>query len=113
MVIISTDMVTDKLEKIGVNKSPGPDKIHPRVLKEANNILHILLSIIFNKSLESGRLPKEWKNANITAIYKKGSKLSKNYRPVSLTSIIVKFLESIIRHKIIEHMKTYNLFSNK
>ena len=59
-------------------------------------------------------IPDEWKHANVSAIFKKGSKTSpKNYRPVSLTCVICKILESIIRDKIIDHMKANNLFSPK
>ena len=59
-------------------------------------------------------LPMEWKQANISAIHKKGKKiLPENYRPVSLTSIICKTMESIIRDHIIKHMKDNYLFSHK
>ena len=51
-------------------------------------------------------IPCEWKYANITALYKKGDKkYAGNYRPVSLTSVVCKVLESIIRENIVEHMK--------
>ena len=70
--------------------------------------------LIFKSSVETGQLPKVWKNANITAIYKKGDKKEAgNYRPVSLTCIVCKVLESIIREKIVDHMNTYKLFSKK
>ena len=57
-------------------------------------------------------LPDDWKSANITAIFKKGSKKDAgNYRPVSLTSIIVKIMESLIRDFIMESMQRNNPFS--
>ena len=60
------------------------------------------------------QLPKEWKHANISAIFKKGNRTSpQNYRPVSLTSIVCKILESIIRDSVITHMTDNNLFSPK
>ena len=71
---------------------PGPDGIHPDLLKRFSNDFANILFYIFNKSFESG-LPSDWKSANIVPIHKKDSKLlAKNYRPISLTSIVVKIL---------------------
>ncbi len=68
------------------------------------------LTIIFNATLNQGKLPKAWKEANITAIYKKGSKNSPcNYRPVNLTSIV----ESLIRDRMMKHMQDNNFFSQR
>ena len=109
---ITEDMVNEKLKKLKINKSPGPDNIHPRVLNSTADSLKLPLSIIFNTSLQTRSLPNEWKHANISAIFKKGKKtLPQNYRPVSLTCIICKIMESIIRDAIIKHMTENNLFS--
>merc|ERR1711963_259333 len=68
--------------------------------------------MIFNKSLESGKLPDDWKTAIVTAIHKKGSKnAASNYRPVSLTCVLCKVLESIIRDSIVDHFKQYKLYA--
>ena len=107
-------MVMKKLKKLKTNKSPGIDEMHPKMLKELKDEVCKPLTIIFNKSLDSNQLPLIWKKAKISAIYKnKGSKrLACNYRPVSLTSIVCKMMEAIIRDHIIEHMKKELLFSN-
>ena len=111
---ITREMVLKKLQKIKVNKSPGPDAIHPRVLKELSDQLSIPLTIIFQTSLRTKELPSDWKHANVSAIFKKGVKtLPQNYRPVSLTCIICKIMESIIRDFVIDHMKANNLFSDR
>ena len=56
----------------------------------------------------------EWKNANVTAIYKKGNRqIPGNYRPVSLTCIACKVLETIVREQIIDHLKQNKLFSKQ
>ena len=107
-------MVFKKLRKLKVNKSPGPDKIHPRVLHEIAKSISIPVAIIYSTSLRTKKLPSEWKIANVSAIYKKGNKSQAgNYRPVSLTSVLCKVVESIIRDKVIEHMKDNNLFTDK
>jgi hypothetical protein len=81
------DIISNKLSKI--NKVPGEDRIFPRILVENADILNLPLLYIYKKSMESGRVPNDWKKANVTAIFKKGDESSPcNYRPVSLTSKI-------------------------
>ena len=59
-------------------------------------------------SIHSQRLPAEWKEGQVTPIFKKGSRSSPgNYRPVSLTSVICKLLESIVRNALMEHMEEH------
>ena len=102
----------DKLYNLNKRKSQGPDEVPPRVLWELSKELSVPLSIVFNKSLEDGIIPTEWKNANVVAIFKKGTKsVPGNYRPVSLTCIVCKILESIIRDFVVEHMLDCNLYS--
>ena len=106
-------LYVSRYKDINVNKSAGPDKIPPRVLKENASQVAKPLYLIFRKSLDEGKLPEEWKLANITPIFKnKGSKhQSTNYRPVSLTCVACKLLEKIIRKHIIHHMKENKLFT--
>ena len=60
--------------------------------------------------MECGRVPCDWKKANVTAIFKKGDKTSPcNYRPVSLTSQVCKILESIVKDNVLDHIKKYKL----
>ena len=67
---------------------------------------------MFNLSLQSSKMPEEWKIGEISAIFKKGNRRSPmNYRPVSLTSIVCKLLESLVREEIISHMRSNKLFS--
>ena len=109
---ITKEIVLNKLKKIKVNKSPGPDKLHPRVLREVSASIAKPLADIFATSTQTRQLPDEWKHAHISVIFKKGKKtLPNNYRPVSLTCISCKLLESIIRDHIIDHMTKNNLFS--
>ena len=109
-ILCTAEIVTNKIEKLNPYKSPGPDGFLPRVLREVSRQVAPHLTIVFNKSLESGVIPEDWKLANVTPIYKKGDRKSAgNYRPISLTSVVGKMLESIITDAIVEHLETHNL----
>ena len=93
-IVIKKDMVQQKLEELHSNKSQGPDEIHPRLLKELSSVIAEPFAKLFQNSLVPGVVPNDWREANITALFKKGSKsASQNYRPVSLTSVIGKLME--------------------
>ena len=94
------------------DKSPGPDKVHPKVIKELADELARPLKLLFNKTLSEGKIPESWKIANVRPIFKKGNKSSPgNYRPVSLTSILCKVFESFIRDALNNHLVKNNLLS--
>lgn len=104
-IVITENQVLRRLKLLNPNKSQGPDGIHPRLLKEASSELASPLTILFNRSINEMTIPKEWKDGNVCPIFKKGNKSSaSNYRPVSLTSVVCKLMESIVRDSIIEHM---------
>ena len=64
-----------KLEELNSNKSQGPDEIHPRLLKELSSVIAEPLAKIFQNSLVQGVVPNYWRESNITALFKKGSKV--------------------------------------
>lgn len=113
-VIIDVEDVAKRLRSLDVNKSPGPDQIHPRILKELADVIAPVVAALYKKSIEAGDMPQLWKTAHVTPIFKKGSKkLPENYRPVSLTAILCKILEQIIAELIIKHMEDENLLSDQ
>jgi hypothetical protein len=80
------------------------------LLKELIEEVAEPLTLIFNKSLASGEVPDDWRDAHVTPIYKKGQKSDpSNYRPVSLTSVCCKMLESVIRDEMVAHMAANGL----
>ena len=73
-VYISPDLVKHKLDKLKLSSYKGPDGITSRFLKDFSNVLADPLSIIYKKSVSTGEVPVDWKLANVTPIFKKGSK---------------------------------------
>ena len=109
-ILVTEEKVKEKLLKLRADKAPGPDSVHPLVLKKLADTLCKPLAQIYNLSLSTQMLPKAWKTGNIAAIFKKGDKtLPQNYRPVQLTSIVCKIIESIITEAILKHLALNNL----
>ena len=111
MVVTST-AVKEKLQALNPCKAQGPDQIPPRVLKELSEELSVPLCTLFNMSLESGEIPDDWKTAVVTALFKKGTRSDpSNYRPVSLTCVACKILESLVRDVLVNFMISNDLYS--
>ena len=103
-------MVAKKIKAMKYHKSPGVDGIPPKLLMETVEQISIPLAIVLNLSLREGVVPFEWKEANIIPLFKNGSRnKSENYRPVSLTSVICKLLERLIKHHMVDFLVRHKL----
>jgi len=110
---ISGKEVKKKIRGLRAEAAAGPDEIGPRILIELQDALSPALATVFQKSLDEGVVPQDWKEANVTPIFKKGSKSSPgNYRPVSLTAVSCKVMESILRDAITDHLELNKLINN-
>ena len=92
--------------RVGLNphKAAGPDKFKPIVLQTLHKELAPILQLIFQRSLDTGKLPDIWKEANVSPIFKKGGKSDpSNYRPISLTCVLCKVLEHIVASSVAKH----------
>ena len=103
--------ILNYLKELNTNSSPGPDNLSPGLLKNIRFAISKPLSIIFSASLASSALPAAWLCSNVTPVYKnKGSpNVVCNYRPISLTCISLKCLESIICTAICDHLSVNGL----
>jgi ribonucleases P/MRP protein subunit RPP40 len=109
---ITEDIVRRKLEKLRADKSPGPDKLSPRLLCAVRDRLVAPITELIKKSLSEGKVPEDWRKANITVIHKKGSRLKTcNYRPISLTSQLCKIMESVVRDALVEYLEKHELLN--
>ena len=112
--VVSNEGVTRLLKGLNPSKAFGPDELHPRVLKELATELGPGFAHLFQKSLDTGEIPKEWYLANICRLYKKGDRaLACNYRPISLTYLPCKLLEHIVCSKIMAHLDEHKLLSDR
>ena len=90
------------LKDINPSKTAGPDGIHGMVLKNCASTLAKPLTIMFNISFVTGSIPNECKLASVVPVHKKYEKGSvENYRPISLTSLIMKVFERCIRKELL------------
>ena len=112
-LLVTPEVVASKINNMKENKSPGVDGISPKILKEIVEQISMPLAHVFNMSLQGEIVPLEWKEANIIPLFKKGSRnKSVNYRPVSLTSVICKLLETIIRDHMMDFLLKHRLINH-
>ena len=98
------------LSNLKVNKAAGPDDIKPLVLKELRKEITPVIQIIFERSLDTGQLPKDWTSARVSPLFKKGDKSdAANYRPILLTCILCKVMEHIVASNLSQHLNRNNV----
>ncbi len=103
--------ILNRLSKLDPNKAIGSDLLSTYVLKQSKLGLLALLAapfrqifMFYDKSISSGQVPSMWKEANVTCIFKKGSRLDPgNYRPVSLTSISSTIMTGFVKDHIMDN----------
>ena len=113
-IAVSKDGVIKLLKGLNPSKALGPDELHPRVLKELATELGPVFAHLFQQSVDTGEIPKEWSLANICPLFKKSDRsLACSYRPVSLTCVPCKLLERIVCSNIMAHLDEYKLLSDR
>ena len=112
-LVIRSDGIEKLLSNIKVGKACGPDNISNSILKVCARELAPGLSELFQASSDTGTLPEDWLNANVSPVYKKGPVyLPENYRPVSLTSVTCKLLEHVICKHLLKHLEKNKILTS-
>ena len=110
---VSESAVFELLRDLDPSKACGPNLIPARRLKEGAEEISHSLSRIFQLSSCSGTLPQDWISAHIVPVHKNNDKSNpSNYRPISLTSIVVKTLEKLVHRAVITALERQGLLSN-
>ena len=100
--------ISNICSQLPVNKSKGPDNLPPILFREVSDHISASLFQIFKKVFQTSTFPSVWKEAIVSPIYKKGSKLNaENYRPVSLLSIPSKIFERILFKRLFLQVRPY------
>ncbi len=98
-VIVNKDEIFKIMEEIEVRKVIRPNGVSDLILKECKNELVGPIYDIIKCSVATGKVPREWKRAEVVPIHKSGNKEEPlNYRPVSLTSVVCKMCEKVIKN---------------
>ena len=100
------------LQHLDVQKSTGPDGLSARFLREVALEIAEPLNIFYTIfSLWSGSIPRDWKQSNVTAVYKHGSRNDpSNYRPISVVPIIAKVLEKLVASQLNSYCEEKSTF---
>ena len=111
-MIFSTNKINEIIDQLSNSTAAGPDGLSQRIIKEVSKQISYPLCKLFKKSMETSQIPNEWKQANVKPIFKKGAKtLPINYRPISLTCVIVKIMERAIKESIMAHLISKSLLN--
>lgn len=100
------------IKKLKNTKSTGPDEISTEILKKCATEITPYLTSLINTSLKSSTFPENLKINKITPIQKSTDDNSiSNYRPISVSSIISKILETIVNDQLTQYLEKYSLIS--
>ncbi|KAG5879097.1 hypothetical protein JTB14_017667 [Gonioctena quinquepunctata] len=104
------EIINLKLRCSDTNEFAGPNELTPTSLKDCSYSLSYPLSLIMTQSFDTATRPSDWKMAVIKPIYKEGDKLNpKNFRHVSLISIVAKVMQSIIADSMREFLQSHRI----
>lgn len=100
------------IREINTYSAAGPDGIPAVLLKQCVSAVSTPLQMLWRKSLDTGEIPNLLKHGIITPIYKSGPRTeARNYRPVALTSHVIKIFERIIVKQITKYLEEQSLYN--
>ena len=105
-------VVESAIKSLKINSAPGPDGITGELLTKCASVISKPLGALFTKSLKESSVPTFLKRAAVVPIYKgRDRPLPSNYRPVSLTPILMKVMKKIVRENIVFFLSENYLFN--
>ena len=109
-ISFSETYIIEAIDEIKPNASLGPDEIPTVLLSNYKHAVAKPIYLIWSMSLKSGKVPSCYKSSIVTPLYKKDSRaIPSNYRPVSLTSHVIKIFERVIRKPLVTFLESNDL----
>ena len=93
-IVASKDGVTKLLKCLNHSKALGPNKLHPRVLKELAIELGPVFAHIFQQTIDTGEISREWSLANICPLLKKSDKVTDHFRAIIVRLPLLVYIAS-------------------
>ena len=111
-ISITPKMVKKVITNLDSSKASGPDCIPVVVLKNCEPELSYILAKLFNKCLKESCFPDCWKVLSVFPVFKNIGERStaKNYRPLSLLSVVSKVFEKLVNNRIVDRLEKCGLF---
>ena len=111
-ITINEATITEAISEISGTSACGPDGMQASFFKNCAKEIVAPLIILFNKFLNEGVIPDVLKRAAILPVFKNGDRsIPANYRPISLTPILMKIFERIARKQIVNFLSQHNIFN--
>ena len=113
-ITLSDEDIIKACKKLEVTSSPGPDGVPAKILKEAAEALSVPIGLIWRESMDLRIVPEFYKMGYVVPLFKKGDRSSVvNYRPVTLTSHVIKIHERIMREHMVNYIERNGLLSKR
>ena len=106
-------MIKKVTQNLNSPKASGPDCIPVVALKNCEPELTYILAELLNMCLKVACFGDCWKVSSVVLVFKNVGERStaKNYRPVSLLSVVAKVFEKLVNNRIVDHLEKYGLFN--
>ena len=112
-ILFTPTQVRNAINKLRLKSKCGPDNIPTEFIKRCSLWLTLPLTLLFQESFDTSYIPPIWLTANVCPIYKKGDRADpSNYRPISLTCIFCKIMETIIKNQLMSYLSDNTLISS-
>ena len=112
MLEFTAEVIEAAIGELKNNSAPGSDGVPAQLLKRCKHVLAAPLASMWRRSLETGVVPSFYKLSLVTPLHKKENKITpSNYRPVSLTSHIMKVFERVIKKMLVNYLEQNGLIS--
>ena len=111
---MDVDEIMEEITKLDPKKSMGHDEIPPKIIKWAPSLFAPILEVLYNKCIDTGYYPSNFKVAKVTPIHKKGDQNDvNNYRPISVLTQFNQIFERLLSKRLLDFFDKFNIITKK